>query len=323
MRARRVFGYGTAVLAVCGVGLIGAVQLRWDRTFTAAEPALRASTDPAVIERGRYLAYGPAHCAYCHTTTEQWPALDAGEQPPLSGGAVFKLPLGTFYSPNLTPDPETGIGRRTDGQLARILRHGVRADGRAAMPFMTYQNLSDEDVVALISFLRAQPPVRNEVPDHELRPLGRALFAFVIRPAGPSAPPPPAGPPEGPTIERGEYLANNVAECAFCHTKRSLMDGSAKGPLFAGGLEMALESEPGTVLVSPNLTPDPATGHIQDWSEEKFIDRFRAGTLIEGSHMPWGAYTRMTDDDLRAIYRYLNSLEPVYYETGAMVQQRR
>jgi hypothetical protein len=92
--------------------------------------------------------------------------------------------------PNLTPDSVTGIGRRSDGEIARMLRHDVRADGRAAVPFMTAQNASDEDLVALVSFLRSQPAVRHEVPDRAPNLVGKAVLAFVIAPRGPQGTPP-------------------------------------------------------------------------------------------------------------------------------------
>ena len=107
---------------------------------------------------------------------------------PLAGGRPFHLPFGTIYSRNLTPDVETGIGRYTDGELARVLRHSVKPDGRAALPFMESQNLSEEDLTAIISFLRSQPPVRRAVPDHDLNLVGKAVIAFLIEPVGPSGP---------------------------------------------------------------------------------------------------------------------------------------
>jgi mono/diheme cytochrome c family protein len=112
------------------VALVATVVLRWKRTFDVPLPDIQASTDSTVIATSRYLAFGPAHCAYCHTTAETGPALDRGEQPPLSGGFLFRIPPGTFRTPNLTPDRETGIGAVSDGQLARMLRSGVRRDGR-------------------------------------------------------------------------------------------------------------------------------------------------------------------------------------------------
>jgi mono/diheme cytochrome c family protein len=315
---------GLVLLPVVGVSGLGAIgQARWDRTFDVPEPELRASADAELIARGRYLAYGPAHCASCHTLQDAWPAIEAGEEPPMSGGNEFKLPFGTFRAPNITPDSLTGIGRLTDGQLARMLRSGVRHDGRAALPFMEFQNLSDEDVVAILSFLRSQAPVDNAVPPHQLNGLGKVVFSFLIAPKGPASGPPARPPAEAPTVERGEYLANAVANCAGCHSQRSHLDGSYTGARLAGGAVMPVEGNPDMVFVTPNLTPDPATGHIFGWSEERFIARFRAGTLHEGTHMPWGPYARMSDTDLRALYVYLNSVDPVTNATGPLLRPAR
>ena len=155
----KVLKYGAAAFVLAILGLVAAVQLRWDRTFDAPATNFKASTDTAVIARGRYLAYGPAHCADCHTPPEQREQRRAGEQLPLAGGYEFKIPPGTFRAPNITPDQETGIGRYSDEQLARMIRYGVRHDGRAAIPFMEFQKLADEDVVALLSFTacRSEP----------------------------------------------------------------------------------------------------------------------------------------------------------------------
>jgi mono/diheme cytochrome c family protein len=187
---------------------------------------------------------------------------------------------------------------------------------------MEYQNISDEDIVALLSFLRAQDPVRNAVPDHDLSFMGRAVKAFMIDPIGPDGTPPVASPPDSPTIERGEYLANRVAQCAACHTQRSMTDFSFTGPRLAGGSQIEEDWAPDLTFVPPNLTPDPRTGHIVNWSEEQFVARFRAGTLILGTPMDWEMFGRMSDTDLRAIYRYLMSLDPVENDTGPAVRPR-
>jgi mono/diheme cytochrome c family protein len=306
---RKILVWTVAVLLVLVAGFVIAVQLRWDRTFDATLPDIRASTDPDVIAAGRYLAYGPAHCANCHVPPELHPALERGEEPPLSGGGAFHPPPGTFRTPNLTPDSATGIGAVSDGQLARVLRYGVRRDGRSAVPFMNYHELSDADLTALVSFLRSQPPVSHPVPPHDLNLLGKAVMAFLIQPIGPRAEPAKASPAPGPTVERGEYLVSTVAECADCHTERSMVDGSFTGPRLAGGGVMLRKN--GLVLVPPNLTPDPRTGRLASWSEEQFVVRFRQGKVIPESPMPWNAFARMTEDDLRAIYRYLRSVPPV------------
>ncbi|MBX6364650.1 MAG: c-type cytochrome [Gemmatimonadetes bacterium] len=317
---RNVTRIPLGVAGVVGV-VVAAAPLGSNRRYEVPEPALRASTDSAVIARGRYLAYGPAHCASCHVTAEQARTLDAGARPPLSGGYAFHLPVGTIWSPNLTPDRETGIGRYSDGQLARMLRHNVRPDGRVAAPFMNFQGLSDADIVALISFLRSQPAVRNAVPDRKLNYLGKLIVAYLVRPRGPSGPTRATAPGEAPTIERGEYLANYVAECVVCHTKRSLVDGSERGSRFAGGMEMRDEAYPALRFTTPNLTPDPKTGHITGWTEDRFVARFQAGKLVPGTHMPWAGFAQMSEADLRAIYRYLRSLPPVENATGPTVRR--
>jgi mono/diheme cytochrome c family protein len=299
-----ILGLLLALLAI----LFAGIQLRWNRTFTAPTPALAATTDSAAIAQGRYLAYSAAGCAYCHLPKADWVRLDAGEQPPLSGNHIFPVPFAEIHSPNLTPDPTTGIGRRSDGEIARILRHGVRADNRAAFPFMEFQHLSDADIVALLSFLRSQAPVQNAVPDIDYNLMGKALMAFVIKPESPATPP-PAATPTGATVERGAYLANSVASCVACHTNRS-NTGEYIGEKFAGGQRMDIEDDPTHVFVTPNLTPDPTTGHIYSWSEDDFVARFRRGQIRPVALMPWGAFSRMTEDDLRAIYRYLRSLPP-------------
>lgn len=310
-------------LAVIIAVLFVAVQLRWKRTFDAPLPDIHASTDSGVIATGRYLAYGPAHCAYCHTTAETAPALDRGEQPPLSGGFVCDIPPGTIRTPNLTPDRETGIGGMSDGQVARMLRYGVRRDGRAALPFMNFHLLSDADIRALISFLRSQPPVSHRVPSHDFTLVGKMVMAFVIKPVGPSSPPPAESPPPGITLERGAYLVNAVAECADCHTQRSMVDGSFTGPRLAGGSPFDVAGKPDLQVVPPNLTPEPKTGRIASWTEDQFVARFRQGRLIPGTPMPWNAFARMTDDDLRAIYRYLRTVTPVEHDPGPSLQNKK
>jgi mono/diheme cytochrome c family protein len=310
-----LIGIAVAIPLLLG-GLLLVVSLRWDRTFDAPLPALQATTDSSAIARGRYLAYGPAHCAACHVAPADTAALRAGGQPPLAGGHAFVIPPGTFYVPNLTPDSATGIGRRSDGELARILRHGVRADGRAALPFMTAQEASDDDIVALLSFLRSQPPVRHEVPEHAPNLLGKVVLAFVITPTGPRTVP-PAATPTGVTVERGAYLANGLAACVGCHTARNMATGVYTGPPFAGGMAEPVAGDPTREIVSPNLTPDSATGRIAAWSEDAFVARFRAGDVLPESFMPWTFFARASEDDLRAIFRYLRSLPPVRNEAAA------
>lgn len=297
---------GAALVLLVAIVLV-TVSLRWDRHFAAPYPKLAASTDPAVIARGKYLAYGPAHCADCHTAPADFARLRAGDSPGLSGGGTFAIPVGKIRVPNVTPDQATGIGGISDSALARMLRYGVRPDGRSAIPFMEFHEMSDADIVAVLSFLRAQPAVRNVVPDHDLNLVGKAVMAFVIKPIGPSATPPAESPRAGPTLERGAYLVDALANCAGCHTQRNMVTGAFTGPRLAGGVPMETSATPSIAVTPPNITAD-STGRAALWTEDEFLARFRAGERIPGSPMPWVAFRRMSDDDVRAIYRYLKSV---------------
>src|SRR5690242_11454213 len=134
-------GFLSTVTVLAVAGLAAYVARTWDRTYDAPLPEVRSSSDPAVLARGEYLVYGPAHCVECHSGS--WDTLEKlseGVQVPLSGGLRLPLgPLGAVYSRNLTPDAETGIGRYTDAQIARMMRWAVRPDGRATVdPMMPF-----------------------------------------------------------------------------------------------------------------------------------------------------------------------------------------
>lgn len=220
-----------------------------------------------------------------------------------------------MYSRNITPDDETGIGKLPDSLIARSLRYGVERNGHAILDFMPFHNLSDEDLTAVISFLRSQPPVQNKVPDDHYNFLGKAVRAFLIKPVGPDGEVAKTVNPDT-TAEYGKYLTHYIANCRGCHTNRSLMTGAFTGPEFAGGLKFESDLEKGAYTMSPNLTPDKETGRITGWSQEQFINRFRQKKLIPISAMPWDQFRNMTDNDLKAIYNYLMSLKPIKNKTG-------
>ena len=291
---------GIIVLALIG-GLAITVMARQNVKFEAPYPDIIASTDSAVIARGKHLVYSSAHCIDCHNKQNSDSLIHLGQEVPLSGGVAFELPVGKIYSKNITPDKETGIGRYSDGEIARALRYGVHPNGTAVFDFMPFHNTSDEDLTAIISYLRAQKPVKNKVPDHELNALGKTVNAFMVKPVGPTGEPPKTVTPDT-TATYGKYLALSVAECSGCHTKRNLASEFIGEP-FAGGNEI-------DGFITPNLTPD-SSGKIFNWSRELFIERFRMGKLIPKSPMPWNSFKRITDDELTAIYHYLKTLKPV------------
>ncbi len=310
------------VLALLMVGLVIFVLTTWEKVNEAPYPEIQASTDSAVIERGKYLAFGPAHCATCHVPMDKIMAVENGLEMPLSGGWELNIPPGSFRAPNITPDMETGIGKRTDAEIARVLRYSVGHDGRTIFPFMPFQELSDEDLTAVISFLRSQEAVSNQVEPTELSFLGKAIMAFgMIKPEGPRNTPPKSVTRE-PTVEYGKYIANSVGNCRGCHTDRDLKTGAYIGIDFAGGMYMPPDDfSKGFAFTSPNLTPDKETGVMTFWDEAAFIAKFKAGRVHAGSPMPWGAMSRMDSVELIAVYKFLQALEPVKNEVGKTVYQ--
>lgn len=313
-----ILKWGGIILVVVVAALVITVYARQGKTYEAPTIGLKASKDSLVIARGKYLVTGPSHCMGCHNTLEQQSKIRAGEFQNLEGGYVFELPLGNVYTPNLTSDPETGIGSLTDEQIARAVRYGIGHDGRALMPFMNYQTLSDEDLVAVISFLRSLPPVKKEVPKNKFNFLGKAVYAFLIEPVGPKEKPIKSISPDT-SIAYGKYLAASVSNCVGCHTNIDLKTGKQLSPEFSGGLALPSPFDKKKMCVSPNLTPDKSTGHIVNWSEMAFIGRLKAGRGASISEMPWEQYRNFSESDLKAIYKFLQSLKPVNNKIAATV----
>jgi mono/diheme cytochrome c family protein len=314
-----------ALLLAAGALLLGLfVSRTWNRLWDEVPmPNLHASTDPKVVARGQYLVTGPAHCAECHTgSIAEYEASFTSKKPPvLAGGSPFRLGpkgnLGTIYSKNLTPDPQTGLGRYSDPQIARMLRHGVRPNGLASvLPLMPYGDMSDEDVVAIISYLRTLPPVRRDVRGNEWTLLGK-IAKSIVPAARPrlNVHPPRISPPQQMTAARGEYLAKSVSNCSGCHTPFSELTGMITGPAFSGGnlLGPTLFAgvDPAIRFRSPNITPLPGSALMKFPDRATFIARFKnGGRKFLGSPMPWEAFAKMTPEDIGALYEYLITVPP-------------
>jgi mono/diheme cytochrome c family protein len=284
-----------------------------------AFPSVTASKDPAVIERGRYLARGAAHCVSCHGDVDRAHPEKVGPETSLAGGLEFAMgPIGTFYAANLTSDPETGLGARSDAEIARAVRAGVMHDGNLSilMRFGAAQP-SDEDLGAIISYLRTLPPVKREVPKGGLALFGKAILPMFTG-LKPRPEPAPVGvqPAAEPTLERGAYLADHVALCTSCHTPLDMKTLQFTGPKGSGGsIDPSHGPDKDMEFQPPNLTSDPA-GYTGRASEESFVQRLRAGRAITSSIMPWECFKELTDNDLKSIYRYLKSLPPVHNSLG-------
>ena len=270
------------------------------------------SADPSSLasmrkERGRYLVEGPAHCFMCHSeldwSREGFPPRSGGE-----GGGVSPFPeeaLPWLVAPNISPDPETGAGKWTDDQFRRALRQGIGHDGRTLFPMMPYglfHSMSDEDVESVIAYVRSVPPVRKAQPKTRLPdPVKQALRP--LPPPGPVAEPDRSSP-----VKYGEYLTK-IANCTGCHTPIDPQGAPLPGLEWAGGLNLV---GPWGNVHSVNLTSDPSG--IPYYTEELFLKAIRHGNpggKPLNPIMPWGYFRKMTDEDLKAIFAYLQTLKPV------------
>ncbi len=301
-------------------GLLGfavASGAGWVQYTDAPFPQLQASTDPAIIAQGEYIVHGPGHCTQCHTTTDRAHPEDVTDTP-LHGGMSFEIgPLGTMYASNLTSDAETGIGNVSDEHLARALRTGVQHNDDLAF-FMRYSaaRLSDEDIVAVISYLRTLDPVKNEVRHGRWHLLGKLVltYALTLEPRGLEGPEhvPPA---DEPSVDRGRYLVEDAMFCVDCHTELDKGTMQLTGKKLGGGLPEPSEGEEHMEFVAPNLTDHP-TGSVGKLSEDAFVARFKAGRTLLSSKMPWENFQLTTESDVRSVYRYLKTVPPVDADRG-------
>jgi len=266
----------------------------------------------AAIERGRYLVEGPAHCLHCHSEID-W---QAPGHPTVSGRKAAGQPIpeasipGLVYAANLTADAETGIGAWTDAELGVAIREGIGRDGRRLfplMPYMAYAHMSDQDLAAVIAFLRTLDPVSNKVPPRELpQPVIDSL------PPHQSIAGPVAHPVESNPVEYGAYLAT-LGNCVDCHTP--FTQGQPIMSLaYAGGRVL---DGPWGIIASPNITSDPSG--IPHYNEDLFISTMR--TCRSGARelhhlMPCRYYNNMTDEDLAAIFAWVQTLPPIQHRVS-------
>src|SRR5438309_2562870 len=240
------------------------------------------------IERGRYLTDTLAACGNCHTPK--------GPNGPLqdkkfAGGDIIKHANFTAVTPNITPDPQTGIGKWTDHQISLAIREGKRPDGGLlgpAMPSRSYRNLADEDVRAIVAYLRSLPPIYNAISEksHYDEPLPPNWGPAVGR---------VEAPPKADTVAYGGYLAGPLARCMDCHTQRRPGEPVRLG---AGGKEF---HGPWGISVSADLTPSG----LGDWSDAEIEQAIRTGVARDGHKlfppMPFAAYRNMAADDMAAL----------------------
>ncbi len=276
-------------------------------------PDLKASTDPAVIEKGKYLVNHVTGCTGCHSPVQEVPG-----EPPVEGmlgaGRDFgDIPGAPFHlrAKNLTPDKETGIGDWTDGEVIRAMREGVGKDGRALFPQMPYptyaSTISDEDAIAIVSYLRTLAPVKND-PGKTTIDFPVSMFIRAVPQPLESSPPP--APPVTDKMARGKWLLK-VCSCNDCHDSyEEPKHQKIPGKELAGGMKFPMKN--GTA-VAPNITSDKATG-IGAYSDDDLRRVFDEGKGKSGRSlyvMPWSYYGGMTKEDKEALIAALREVPAV------------
>jgi mono/diheme cytochrome c family protein len=262
--------------------------------------------DPEADRRGAYV-FAAAGCAACHTDMK-------GGGPPLAGGRPLKTPFGVFYSPNITSDPETGIGRWTEDDLRRALREGIAPGGTRyfpVFPYASFTGMSDGDIADLWAYLRTVPRVARANHAHEVTPpfgwrfLMRFWNLLYLREG-------PLQSLAGQSEEwnRGRYLVEAIAHCGECHTPRNWLGALDRDRHLAGNPE-APDGQ-----LAPNITPDAATG-LGKWSIGDIAQLLETGetpyfdTIGKGMReVVKNSTSKLTDADRRAIAVYLKSLPP-------------
>jgi mono/diheme cytochrome c family protein len=314
--ARRILGSVVAILAVMllvGVWIIRGPGPMAFGTGPNVELADYKGANPTgvpaklaqanVVERGAYLARA-ADCMVCHTT-------QGGKE--YAGGLGFKLPFGTLYSTNITPDKETGIGNYSDQDFLNALHRGTRRDGARlypAMPYTSYTYITDADALAIKAYLFSLAPVRAAPPANTLTfPFNQrwamAFWSELFNPDTRFEP----DTSKSPEWNRGAYLAEALAHCGECHTPRNLAFALNNRKKFGGALTAGWRAF--------NISSDKATG-LGAWSDDEIFSYLSTGHAAgHGTASgPMGeavdhSFSQLAPEDIRAMVAYLRSVPAI------------
>jgi len=286
----------------------GLPLLSWLFVLGAATLAYGQTDQREIVARGQYIFAVAGGCA-CHSEPKGIHN---------AGGRAFPIPLGTVYSTNLTSDKETGLGAWTDQQIIDGITKGRRRDGSRILPVMpygAYSGMAQDDLRALVAYLRSLKPVKKPTPDLKAPPLTRSVgTAAWLTAFGEFFNSPATAPKSG--IQRGRYLTDHVAICGDCHTPRNSI-GVPNKTLYMAGAGKDIGPLGQSI---PNITPDRETG-IGDWKREEIAELLLKGVkpdfdnvqglmeeVIQGA--PHG-YKDMRKEDALAIADYLKSIPPI------------
>jgi mono/diheme cytochrome c family protein len=270
--------------------------------FLLFSAACLAQGDP---KRGEYLAKA-AGCLGCHTV-ESKPGEAPDKATPYAGGRALKTPFGTCYGPNITPHPQSGIGRWSEADFMRALREGRRPDGAhyfPAFPYPSFTLINDADLRDLFAYLRSLKPSERQNQEHELGFFYRwrflvGVWKWLFFTPGPFVPDPAAR----PVLERGRYLVTALGHCGECHTPRNFLGATRKDRFLAGAKDVA-----------PNLTPT----RLAKKGDGELKEFLRTGLTPDGdvaaesmAEVVQNTTSQLAAADLDAVVAYLRSIPPL------------
>jgi mono/diheme cytochrome c family protein len=313
----KIVGGASLVVLAFAIGVISWLIIRKPAQRPASAEKVEAT--PARLARGKYVVHNVSDCLGCHSDHVGkfgFPVKPGSEG---QGGFIFDKNLGfpgVVAAQNITPDPEFGLGKWTDGEIMRAFREGVDRNGDALFPMMPYQhlrNMCDEDAKSVVAYLRTLKPIHRSVPPKHIDFPVNLFVKFAPKPLDH----PVAAPDPHDSVKYGEYLTR-IGGCIECHTPHDEKNQLITEKLFGGGWEMR---GPWGRVITANLTPHPDS-YIGRATKAEFIGRFKAFASFDpatapdapkgrNTVMPWNSFAGMSDQDLGAIYDYLKTVKPV------------
>ena len=293
----------TAASVLLPLALAGGAARAAGPLQTSGAPANDSGSD--AVQRGAYI-FNAAGCLGCHTD-------EKGGGQPLAGGRALATPFGTFHTPNITPDPETGIGRWSDADFVRALREGLRPDGAAlfpAFPYASYTRMTDRDLLDLKAYLFSRPAVAAPNKPHDLTPPFSWRFLLPVWQwlyLTPGAV--PDDPAKPPAWNRGRYLVDALGHCAECHSPRTPLGGIDSDRYLAGNPD----GPDGDKV--PGITGAKGKGGIGAWSDGDLTLLLETGLTPDGDvvggamgEVVRNTTSKLTADDRAAIAAYLKTV---------------
>jgi mono/diheme cytochrome c family protein len=304
----KVIGALLALVVVVAAGFALFIRFDWPVHAKLEHIELKVDATPERLARGKQLV--SIRCAGCHYDQKTGA---------FTGQVMHDAPpeFGTIYSHNITKHPTKGLGRYSDGELLTLLRTGVRRDGVFSGPFMQAAILGDEDLYAIIAFLRSDDPwvAAKDVDDRQWEPtfLARLLMHVAFKPMRmPTAKIPV--PDVKDQVAYGKYVVNGMGDCFVCHSadfKTLNAVEPEKSGGYLGGGNLTRDAN-GKVVRTANLTMDPETG-IGKWSEDEFVRAVRTGICKDGRALrfPMVPYPELSEAETRAAFAFLKTVPPV------------